>query len=265
MSAQVIGFCNQKGGVGKSTTAFHLARAAVLDGQRVLLVDIDPQGNLTSVAAENEVIADQVGLADALSSRAPEVLNDVIVPGIWPGLDVAPTSGRTLEVVRDELVIAGPGREVRLKEALSPVGDQYDLILIDCAPSLDQLTINGLVAADKVVIVAQAKLFAANGLSELLETVNGVRQYYNHGLEIAGILINLFQARTISGQTWLDDLTQAARVRDIDVFIPPIPSRVVISDAMEAASGLDEWGSSDSKEMGDLYRAHLKKIEGSEA
>ena len=134
-------------GVGKSTTTFHLARAAVLRGQRVLVVDNDPQGNLTAGAAAESVEEDQAGLADALSSRAPETIRDVIVRGVWPGLDVVPTSGVTLGYVRDELVIAGAGREGRLREALATVAADYDLILIDCAPSrfLDELPQEDLV------------------------------------------------------------------------------------------------------------------------
>ena len=118
MTAQILALCNQKGGVGKSTTTFHLARAAVQAGRRVLVVDLDPQGNLTTSIAAETVDDDQAQLADALSSRAPETLRDVIVPGLWPGLDLVPTAGVTLGAVRDELVIAGAGRESRLREAL---------------------------------------------------------------------------------------------------------------------------------------------------
>ena len=129
MTARIYALCNQKGGVGKSTTAFHLARAAVLGGRRVLLVDNDPQGNLTSVTAAEPVEEDQAGLADVLSARAGERLRDVIVAGIWPGLDLVPTAGSTLGIVRDELIVAGPGREGRLREALAghwQVGDALD-------------------------------------------------------------------------------------------------------------------------------------------
>ena len=132
----------------------------------MLVVDLDPQGNFTSSIAAETVDEDQAGLADALSSRVPETLRDVIVPGLWPGLDVVPTSGVTLGAVRDELVIAGAGRESRLREALRAVSGDYDLILIDCAPSLDQLTSNGLTAAEGVVVVTHSKLWSANGLSQ---------------------------------------------------------------------------------------------------
>ncbi len=119
MTARILALCNQKGGVGKSTTLFQLARAAVLAGRRVLAVDNDPQGNLTSNITAEEVDAEQAGLADVLSTRADDTMRDVIVPGLWPGLDVVPTSGASLGNVRDELVIAGAGREVRLREALA--------------------------------------------------------------------------------------------------------------------------------------------------
>ncbi|CAM5540137.1 ParA family protein [Leifsonia shinshuensis] len=261
MTARIFALCNQKGGVGKSTTTFHLARAAVRVGRRVLVVDNDPQGNLTSIAAAEPVDDDQAGLADALSSRADETIRDVIVPGVWPGLDVVPTSGVTLGYVRDELVIAGAGREVRLREALATVIEDYDLILIDCAPSLDQLTINGLTAADAVVVVTETKLFSANGLSQLLDTIANVKAYYNPRLTVAGVIVNKHEEQTVSGRNWLDDLKQAAEARGIRLLTPLIPKRVVISDAAEAAQGLDEWGS-EAKEFAAIYDAHLAAIEG---
>lgn len=265
MTACTIALCNQKGGVGKSTTTFHLARAAVLAGRRVLVVDNDPQGNLTSVAAVEEVGEEQAGLADVLSARAPEVVTDVIVAGVWEGMDLVPTSGATLGYVRDELVIAGPGREVRLREALAAVADDYDLIVIDCAPSLDQLTINGLSAADAAVVVTHSKLFSANGLAQLLETIDNVRQYYNPALGVAGVIVNQHEERTLSGQGWLEQLRTAAGERGLHVLEPPIPKRVVISDATEAARGLDQWGSAEATALGGLYAAHLAAIEAAVA
>lgn len=262
MTAQIVALCNQKGGVGKSTTTFHMARAAVLRGRRVLVVDNDPQGNLTYVAAAEPVEDDRAGLADALSSRASETIRDVIIPGVWPGLDVVPTVGVTLGYVRDELVIAGAGREGRLREALSEVAADYDLILIDCAPSLDQLTINGLTAADSVVVVTHSKLFSSNGLAQLLDTVEDVRRYYNPELSVAGVIVNQHEEQTVSGKTWINGLREAAEARGLSLLQPPIPKRVVISDATEAACGLDEWGSGEGASLASMYDQHLTAIEG---
>lgn len=262
MAARILALCNQKGGVGKSTTTFHLARAAVLAGKRVLVVDNDPQGNLTAVATADPVDEDQAGLADVLSSRTSETVRDVIVAGVWPGMDVVPTIGATLGFVRDELVIAGAGREVRLRQALADVADDYDLILIDSAPSLDQLTINALTAANGVVVVTHSKQWSLSGLAQLLDTIDNVREYYNAALCVAGIIVNQHEAGTVSGQTWLDELNVAAETRGLPVLSPTIPKRVVISDATEAARGLDEWGSAEASTIGAIYSGHLASIEG---
>ena len=262
MTTRILALCNQKGGVGKSTTTFHLARAAITAGQRVLVVDLDPQGNLTSVAAAEPVPEDQVGLADVLSSRAEETARDVIVPGVWEGMDVLPTTGETLGFVRDELVVAGAGREGRLREALTEVATDYDLILIDCAPSLDQLTINGLTAADAAVVVTQSKLWSANGLAHLLTTIDNVRRYYNPGLTVAGIIVNQHEEHTVAGRHCRQELQEAATSRSLTVLTPPVPKRAAIADATEAARGLDEWGTSEATTLASLYADYLTTLEG---
>jgi chromosome partitioning protein len=227
----------------------------VLAGRRVLAVDNDPQGNLTSNITAEEVDAEQAGLADVLSTRADDTMRDVIVPGLWPGLDVVPTSGATLGNVRDELVIAGAGREVRLREALAQVIEDYDLILIDSAPSLDQLTINALTAADAAVIVTHTKKWSLDGLGQLLDTIGNVQRYYNPGLSVAGIIVNQHEERTVGGAAWLDELRAAAEGRGLRLIGRPIPKRVVIADATEAARGLDEWGVPRQPHSSDLRRA----------
>ena len=258
--SKVFAIANQKGGVGKSTSTYHLARSAMLAGLKVLCVDIDPQGNLTSVLAP-DVSEDDAGLADALSVHSAKVaLEDVVTPTIWDNVDLLPTpSDEALGFVRDELVIAGAGRESRLRTALEGIKDNYDLILIDCAPSLDQLTINGLTAAERVLIITQSKLWSANGLARLLGTVDSVREHYNKALDISGILINQHESTTLSGAHWIKELEEAAKVRELRV-LAPIPKRVAISDAHESGLGLDEVSSKEAREMADLYASHLATI-----
>ncbi len=159
-------------------------------------------------------------------------------------------------------MIAGAGREGRLRETLAAVVDDYNLILIDCAPSLDQLTINGLTAAGAVVIVTHSKLLSANGLSQLLDTIGSVRQYYNPALCIAGVIVNQHEDRTLAGRHWLDELTEAATQRSLRVLTPPVPKRVVISDATEVAQGLDQLGTADAAALATIYTDHLTALEG---
>ncbi|MCM3662513.1 ParA family protein [Georgenia satyanarayanai] len=256
MSAHVLAVCNQKGGVGKTTTTYHLARAGIRAGRWVLVVDLDPQGTLTTITAREEVPEDSVSIADVLSARAKEPLAGVLVPGVWDGLDVAPTVGENLGVVRDELVVAGAGREARLREALAPVAERYDLILIDCPPSLDQLTINALVAADGVLIVTQSKQASINGLVKLHETIEAVRRNYRPGLTIAGVLVNQHEQHTVSGQSWLEELRGAMAIIE-----PPVPKAVVLSDAAEASVGLDEYGSRGANRLAETFDNYLTHLE----
>ncbi|TYC96607.1 AAA family ATPase [Arthrobacter echini] len=260
MTASILALCNQKGGVGKSTTAFHLARSAVTKGLRVLVVDADPQGNITSVLTD-DVGDDVAGLADVLSARASETISDVAVNGIWERLTVVPTAGETLGVVRDELVVAGAGREARLRDALHLVREDYDLILIDCAPSLDTLTINGLTAADGVIVVTQSKLWSANGLAKLLDTIAAVQAHYNPQLSVAGILVNQHEARTVGGAHWVEQIQEATTARGLPLLQPPVPKRALIADATESARGLDELGA-DGIELARLYDNYLSALMG---
>lgn len=261
MTAQITAYINQKGGVGKTSTLFHHARAAQQRGLRILLVDLDPQANLTSVTTAEPYEPDQVGIADVLSAQAGEALKDVIVTGVWEGVDVAPSNGAPLAGVQRELVVTTAGREQRLRAALAPVRDEYDLILIDCGPSIDLLTTNALVAADTVVVVSEAALFSINGLGQVLASVNEIRSYYNPALVVAGVVVNKFENNTISGQAWRRDLIAGVEAHGVDVIQPIVPLRVAIKDSMEAAMGLDEWKSARTAgSTAAIYDLHLDTI-----
>ena len=250
MPANVLAFCNQKGGVGKTTTVFHLSAALARRGLKILVIDMDPQGNLSTVLPADPILPGDAGIADVLSDRSAATLVDIICPGLWPGVDLAAAvpDAETLAVVRDELVLAGAGREHRLRDAIDTVRDNYDHILIDCPPSLDQLTINALAAADQVVIVSQSALFSANGLARLRRTIDAVRRSYNPGLSIRGVIINLHESQTIAGREQLDEIAANA-----DIIGYPIPKAVVIKDATEAQRSLDDYGTAKARSLATVF------------
>lgn len=247
----IVAVCNQKGGVGKTTTTYHLARAATQRGMSVLVIDLDPQANLTMIAAADPVPSDSVSMADVLSPRAGERLADVIVPGVWDHLEVAPAIEHALAGVRDELVGISVGRESRLRKALTDV--EYDLVLIDCPPELGLLTINGLTAATTAVVISHAKLFSAQGTAGILDTITTVREHYNPQLRFAGVIVNAHEPNTITGRERLNELREAA-----PVIQPVIGKRAPINDAAEASVGLDQWpGATD---LAAMYDQHLTTL-----
>ena len=250
MPAKVLAFCNQKGGVGKTTTVFHLAAALARRGRKVLAIDMDPQGNLSTILAGEPIQSGDAGIADVLSDRSAATLVDIVGPGLWPGVDLAATipDAETLAAVRDELILAGAGREHRLRDAIDTVRENYDLILIDCPPSLDQLTINALAAADEVVIVSQSALFSANGLARLRRTIDAVRRSYNPDLALRGVVINLHEAQTIAGREQFDEIAAHA-----EIIGYPIPKAVVIKDASEAQRSLDDYGTAKARSLATVF------------
>ncbi len=247
---------NQKGGVGKTITTINLGRAAVRAGLRVLLVDADPQGNLTELIVKEPIAEDARGLADVLTRLTTDTVVDVTVDTVWPEVDLVPTVGEALGLVRDELVVAGAGREKRLATALGQVNGYYDLVLLDCPPSLDQLTVNALAAADAVVVVTQSKLLSTSGVAKLLSTIDVVRDAYNSRLAIGGVIINAHEARTLTGQFWLEEISGNVE----HVLQPPVPKLAVINDAAEAGKGLDEWGTTEGRVLAEIYDGYLRAL-----
>ena len=189
--SRIIAIANQKGGVGKTTTAINLGACLAVAEKRTLVVDVDPQANATSgLGVKKEQI--ESSLYDVLVDGA--ALRDVIVPAVhFPYLSVAPAT-RDLVGVEVELV-SRKGRETILREALASVRDDYDFILIDAPPSLGMLTLNTLAAADAVMIPIQSEFYALEGLSQLLNTVRIVQKNLNPALQIEGVLLTMYDHR----------------------------------------------------------------------
>jgi len=188
--AKIIAVTNQKGGVGKTTTAINLSACLAALKKRVLLVDLDPQGNATSGVGKAN--ADSNTVYDVLIGQAEA--KDAILETGYGTLDLMPTA---IELAGAEIELVGmDDRELLLKAALNSIRDQYDYILIDCPPSLSLLTINALSAADSVLIPIQCEYYALEGLGALMNTVKLMRRKLNPDLGIAGILLTMFDSRT---------------------------------------------------------------------
>lgn len=188
---RIIAVANQKGGVGKTTTAVNLSACLAEAGKRVLLVDIDPQGNATSgLGIDRKKVPTSV--YDLLIEDAP--LADVVVPSRVEGLSVV---AATIDLAGAEIeLVPRMSRESRLKKALEPARTEYDFVLIDCPPSLGLLTINALTAADSILIPIQCEYYALEGLTQLMDTFKLVREALNPKLEIEGVLLTMFDGRT---------------------------------------------------------------------
>jgi chromosome partitioning protein len=221
MGARIVTFVNQKGGVGKTTTAVSLASALARHGQDVLLVDLDPQANSTSALG---IDGRQLkGVYDALLDDTP--IADCIVPVPEEQISLVPAN-RELSGAEVELVPV-MARERRLANALHPLRDSYDWILIDCPPGLGLLTINALTASDHVVIPVQCEYMALEGLSRLVETLDLVRRNLNPGLSVLGVALTMFDARTRLAQQVVEEV----RRHFPQTFTTIIPRSVRLSEA----------------------------------
>lgn len=223
--ARVIAVVNQKGGVGKSTTAVNLGAYLALAGKRVLLVDIDPQGNASSgVGVDKSKI--RMGMYSVLIEG--ERIERIIQPTEIGGFDIAPA---TIELAGAEIeLVSTISREFRLKRAFESVQDKYDYILIDAPPSLGLLTVNGLTAANSVLVPIQCEYYALEGLSQLVSTIAMVQEHLNPDLEWEGVVMTMYDARTNLSQQVIQDVKNYFQNK-VKVYDSIIPRNVRLGEA----------------------------------
>jgi len=219
--ARIIVFVNQKGGVGKTTSAINIGTSLALHHKKTLLVDFDPQGNLTSGVGGKLTHSNIYHVISGLTD-----IQSVIQPLAVPRLFLVPSSvdlsGATIELVDK------PDRNDYLRRVIAPIIDNYEFILIDCPPSLGILTLNGLAAATEVIIPLQCEYFALEGLSLIIQTIGLVQRSINPALKISGILLTMFDARTRLSQEVVRQVTEYFKDK---VFKTIIPRNVRLSEA----------------------------------
>lgn len=220
---KIIAIANQKGGVGKTTTSVNLGACLAYIGKRVLLVDVDPQGNATSGVGIEKADVEQC-IYDILVDDVD--VKEVIKPSEVENLDIIPS---TIQLAGAEIeLVPTISREVRLKRALEAVKNDYDFIVIDCPPSLGLLTINALTASDTVLIPVQCEYYALEGLSQLLNTVRLVQKHLNTELMIEGVLLTMLDARTNLGIQVIDEVKKYFQDK---VYQTIIPRNIRLSEA----------------------------------
>lgn len=246
--AYILAVVNQKGGVGKTTTTVNLASFLAARGKRVLLIDMDPQGNATS------------GLGIPKTTELPSTY-DLLLTDLAFGEIVHRTDRRHLHLCPSNIDLAGaevelvqtPNREFCLQQALKPIRSQYDWILLDCPPSLGFLTLNAMVAADGLLLPVQAEYYALEGLTQLIDTLERVREHFNSDLSIFGLLLTMYDSRTTLAQ----QVEEEVRNHFGDaVFQTVIPRNVRLSEAPSYGLSIREY---DSKSKGALAYHELAK------
>ena len=248
--ARVISVANQKGGVGKTTTTVNLGACLADAGKRVLLIDMDAQGNATSgIGIKKSDVTNDI--YDVLVNEVP--IKEVIQQTARERLEIAPA---TIQLSGAEIELTSMmARESRLKLALKDVIDEYDFILIDCPPSLGHLTINSFSASDSILIPVQCEYYALEGLSQLLNTIRLVQKHFNPDLRIEGALLTMYDARTNLGSEVVEEVRKYFRERVYDTIIP---RNVRLSEAPSHGKSIIDY---DPKSKGaENYHALAKEV-----
>ena len=248
--ARVISVANQKGGVGKTTTTVNLGACLADAGKRVLLIDMDAQGNATSgIGIKKSDVTNDI--YDVLVNEVP--IKEVIQQTARERLAIAPA---TIQLSGAEIELTSMmARESRLKLALKDVIDDYDFILIDCPPSLGHLTINSFSASDSILIPVQCEYYALEGLSQLLNTIRLVQKHFNPDLRIEGVLLTMYDARTNLGSEVVEEVRKYFRERVYDTIIP---RNVRLSEAPSHGKSIIDY---DPKSKGaENYHALAKDV-----
>ncbi len=249
--ARVISMCNQKGGVGKTTTTINLGASLAEHGRRVLLVDFDPQGSLSVGLGLNPHEMD-LTIYNLLMER-DVTLDEVVVPSGVPGMDLLP-SNIDLSAAEVQLVHE-VAREQTLQRVLAPASEKYDVVLIDCQPSLGLLTVNALTASDGVIVPLECEYFALRGVALLKTTIDKVRERLNPKLEIDGVLGTMYDGRTLHSREVMERLVQAWGDK---VFHTVIRRTVKFSDSTVAGEPITTYASTSTG--ADAYRQLAKEV-----